>query len=145
MKTPVRIVTKRCTSSTANFGQRKELRRDMSSPSTAAAESSTYESRPAARAAYQTALIGHPLMAYERVEGVWGNREVPPHRREEGSRERAGGERRSGGEPLDAGGPGLVQRHAPTGVDEAAREAAPVEPGWPRSAEKERRLRRDAG
>src|SRR5207253_209674 len=51
-----------------------------------------------------TALIGHPPMANERVEGVWGNREVPPHREEGGGnvgepwvppRERAEGERRS--------------------------------------------------
>src|SRR5438552_15398443 len=48
--------------------------------------------------------MGRPLTAHERVEGVWGNREVPPHRREGGGsvgepwvppRERAGGERRS--------------------------------------------------
>src|SRR5438094_10310695 len=49
-------------------------------------------------------LIGRPL-AYERVEGVWGNREVPPHEtRRRGfdvgetwfpPRERAKGERRS--------------------------------------------------
>src|SRR5207253_1724850 len=31
-----------------------------------------------------TALIGHPPMADERVEGAWGNREVPPHRQEGG-------------------------------------------------------------
>src|SRR5438132_11810154 len=49
-------------------------------------------------------LIGHPPMDYERVEGAWGNREVAPHREEEGGnvgetwfppRERAEGERRS--------------------------------------------------
>src|SRR6266852_1794212 len=50
------------------------------------------------------ALIGRPL-AYERVEGVWGDREVPPHKtRRRGfdvgetwfpPRERAEGERRS--------------------------------------------------
>src|SRR6266571_7854770 len=52
-------------------------------------------------------LMGHPPMTHERVEGVWGNREVPPHRRQEGGnvgetwfppRERAEGERRS---PVD--------------------------------------------
>src|SRR2546428_12801498 len=51
-------------------------------------------------------LTGHPPMVCERVEGVWGNREVPPHGREEGGnvgetwfppRERAEGERRSCG------------------------------------------------
>src|SRR5438093_11166525 len=48
-------------------------------------------------------LIGRPL-PNERVEGAWGNREVPPHKTKEGGnvgetwfppRERAGGERRS--------------------------------------------------
>src|SRR5438128_8067943 len=49
------------------------------------------------------AVMGHPPMAHERVEGVWGNREVPPHKTEGGHvgetwfppRERAEGERRS--------------------------------------------------
>src|SRR5438445_4849455 len=49
------------------------------------------------------ALIGQPL-PNERVEGAWGNREVPPHEAKEGGlvgetwfppRERAAGERRS--------------------------------------------------
>src|SRR2546428_7378150 len=49
-------------------------------------------------------LTGHPPMVCERVEGVWGNREVPPHEAKEGGnvgetwfppRERAEGERRS--------------------------------------------------
>src|SRR5438445_10385438 len=49
------------------------------------------------------ALIGQPL-PNERVEGAWGNREVPPHEAKEGGnvgetwfppRERAEGERRS--------------------------------------------------
>src|ERR671918_2865706 len=47
-------------------------------------------------------VIGHPL-AYDRVEGVWGNREVPPRDQRRGHvgetwfppRERAGGSRRS--------------------------------------------------
>src|SRR5207244_663087 len=41
-------------------------------------------------------LIGRPL-PNERVEGAWGNREVPPHKTKEGGNvgERARGERRS--------------------------------------------------
>src|ERR687891_2072595 len=69
-----------------------------------------------------TALIGQPL-ACERVEGVWGNREVPPQHRRRGfvgetwfpPRERAKGERPSRGLAQDAGlerGVELRGRHA---------------------------------
>ena len=57
------------------------------------------------------ALKGHPPVPFERVEGVWGNREVPPRWTKEGGnvgetwfppRERAEGERRSLAEPGEA-------------------------------------------
>src|SRR5579859_6260279 len=59
-------------------------------------------------------LTGGPWGAGERVEGVWGNREVPPHEQNEGGnvgetwfppRERAEGERRSRGK---RGGRGVL-------------------------------------
>src|SRR6266508_5794296 len=63
--------------------------------------SSTSTSSTAAASSF-TWLMGRPL-AHERVEGVWGNREVPPLHQRRGPvgetwfppRERAEGERRS--------------------------------------------------
>src|SRR5438105_14421649 len=73
-------------------------------------------------------LTGHPPMVCERVEGVWGNREVPPHREEEGGnvgetwfppRERAEGERRSREDLHDAGR--AVDTQAVAGLDRRGR------------------------
>src|SRR5438445_8427315 len=73
--------------------------RETSASNAAGQSSSVPISRP-----MTCSLIAHPQMGYERVEGAWGNREVPPHKREEGGRvgetwfpprERAEGERRS--------------------------------------------------
>ena len=64
--------------------------------------------RPRTRRRGCGALKGRPLMAFEHVEGVWGNWEVPSHKAKEGGnvgetwlppRERAEGERRSLAEP----------------------------------------------
>src|SRR5215218_7056264 len=66
------------------------------------ASSSEIRSPESALSRTSATLIGQPS-AYERVEGVWGNREVPPLGRRRGlvgktwfpPRERAGGARRS--------------------------------------------------
>src|SRR6266487_4420269 len=75
-------------------------------PSAWIASASSREPRPSSSQVMtsRSPLIGHPV-AYERVEGAWGNREVPPHKtRRRGfdvgetwfpPRERAEGERRS--------------------------------------------------
>src|SRR5919106_3296441 len=73
-----------------------------SKPSVRSAYSSGPTMSGSSSATRMRALIGQPL-AYERVEGVWGNREVPPQHRRRGlvgetwfpPRERAEGERRS--------------------------------------------------
>src|SRR4051812_7556586 len=83
---------------------RKQAKTPSTMPATPAVRGSRTRSQTGVSNRCANAFIGQPL-AYERVEGVWGNREVPPHEtRRRGfdvgetwfpPRERAEGERRS--------------------------------------------------
>src|SRR5437867_3198492 len=71
MKIPVRIVRKRCSSSTANRGHVSAARPDMSVPATTEAESKRYATIPADRAKYQT--VGLMRRARFRGPALWTN------------------------------------------------------------------------